>query len=90
MEIHYLPPYFRDVWHYQNANTDLIRRAIDMFHWDRAFVDTYVNEKVFILNKTIFNILFNFIPHKTLTLYFMTKTPLCQKKKSHPREKQCF
>ena len=53
LEIHYPPPYFREVWHYQEANTDLIRRAIDMFDWDRASVNTYVNEKVFIPNKTI-------------------------------------
>ena len=38
-----------------------------MFDWDRAFVNTNVNEKVFILNKTILNILSNFIPHETLT-----------------------
>ena len=68
LEIHYPPPYFRDVWHYQDANTDLIRRAIDMFDWDRAFVDTNVNEKAFILNKIILNILSNFIPHETLTV----------------------
>ena len=65
LEIIFPPPYFRDVWHYQDANTGLVRRAIDMFDWDRAFVNTNVNEKVFILNKTILNILSNFIPHET-------------------------
>ena len=39
-----------------------------MFDCDRAFVNTNVNEKVLILNKTILNILSNFIPHKTLTI----------------------
>ena len=48
LEIHYLPPYFREVWHYQDENTDLIKRAIDMFDLDRAFVNTNVNEKVLI------------------------------------------
>ena len=62
LEIHHPLPYFRDVWHYQNANTDLIRRAFAMFDRDRAFVNTNVNEKVFILNKTILSILSNFIP----------------------------
>ena len=38
-----------------------------MFDWDRSFVNTNVNEKVFILNKTILNILSNFIPYETLT-----------------------
>ena len=39
-----------------------------MFDWDRAFVKTNVNEKVFFSNKTILNILSNFIPHETLTI----------------------
>ena len=68
LEILFPPPYFRDVWHYQDANTDLIRRAIDMFDWDRAFVNTNVNEKVFILNKTVLDILSNFIPQETVTV----------------------
>ena len=55
LEIHYQLPYFRDAWHYQDSNTDLIRLAIAMFDWDRAFVNTNVNEMVFILNKTILN-----------------------------------
>ena len=39
-----------------------------MFDWDRAFVNTNFSEKVLILNKTISNILSNFIPHETLTI----------------------
>ena len=67
LKIQYSPPYFRDLWHYQDANTNLTRRAIDIFDWDRAVINTNFNEKVFILNKTILNILSNFILHKTLT-----------------------
>ena len=40
--------YFRDVWHYQNANTDLISRVIDVFDWERAFVNAFVNTKYFL------------------------------------------
>ena len=68
LEIFFPPPYFRDAWHYQDVNADFIRRAIDKFDWDRAFINTNVNEKMFILNKTILNILSNFIPHNTLTV----------------------
>ena len=68
LKIHCPPPYFRDIWHYQDVKTDLIRRAIDMFDWDRAFVNTNVNEKVFILNKAALNILSNFTPHETLAV----------------------
>ena len=39
-----------------------------MFDCDRAFVDINLNEKVYILNKNILNILSNFIPHETLTI----------------------
>ena len=39
-----------------------------MFDWDGAFVNTNVNEKVFTFNKTILNILSNFIKHETLTV----------------------
>ena len=39
-----------------------------MFDWDRASVNTNVDEKVFILSKTILNILSNFIPHETVTV----------------------
>ena len=49
-------------------NTDLIRRAINMFDWGRTFVNTNVNEKVFILNKTILNILSNFSPLEIFTI----------------------
>ena len=75
----------------KDANNDLMRRTVAMFGWDRAFVNTNVNEKVFILNKTILNIISNFIPHETLTID--DKDPLSLqkiKKKNHPREKQCW
>ena len=39
-----------------------------MFDLDRAFVNTNIDEKVFMLNKTILNILSNFIPHETVTV----------------------
>ena len=91
LEFIFPPPYFSDVWHYQDATTDLIRRAIDIFDWDRAIVNSNVNEKAFILNKTILNILSSFIPHETVTiddndLLWFTK----KNKKSHPREKTVF
>ena len=66
LEIVYLPPYVREVWHYKDANTELIRRAINEFNWQRAFLNTNVNEKVDIFNSTILNILSNLIPHEFL------------------------
>ena len=53
-----------EVWHYKDANTELIRRAINEVNWQRAFLITNVNEKVDIFNSTILNIFSNFIPHE--------------------------
>ena len=48
----------------REANTGLIRHAIKEFNWERAFSNTSVNEKVDIFNKTILNILSNFISNE--------------------------
>ena len=66
LQIYYPPPYPREIRHYKQANTELIRRTITDFNWDRAFLSTNVNEKVFIFSSTILNILSNFIPHETI------------------------
>ena len=73
--IAYPPPYSREVWHYREANTDLIRRAISNFNWEKAFYNTNVNKKVSIFNETILNVLSNYIPHETLLV--MTKILHC-------------
>ena len=64
--ISYPPLYSREIWHYREANTDLIRRAISNFNWEKAFYNINVNKKVSIFNETILNILSNYIPHETL------------------------
>ena len=66
LHIIYPPPYIREIWHYREANTGLIRRAIKEFNWERAFLNTSVNEKVDIFNRTILNILSNFNPHEII------------------------
>ena len=45
LQIFYPSPYPREIWHYKQANSELIRRAISNFNWDRAFLNTNVNEK---------------------------------------------
>ena len=37
LKIFYPPPYKQVVWHYQDANNDLIQRSISQFNWERAF-----------------------------------------------------
>ena len=66
LQIYYPPPYPREIWHYIQANSQLIRRAISTFNWDRTFLNTNVNEKVSIFTSTVMNILNNFIPHETI------------------------
>ena len=66
LQIHYPLPYPQEIWHYKQANTEVIRRTTTDFNWDRAFFNTNVNEKVFIFSNTILNILSNFIPHETI------------------------
>ena len=56
LKIYYPPPYLREVWHYKEPN----------FNWEKAFSDTNINEKVSLFNKTILNILNNYLPHETI------------------------
>ena len=62
---------------------------IDLFYWKNTFEDTSVDEKVNIFNKTVLDILHNFIPHETFLVDdkdppWLTKTikNLINKKKS--------
>ena len=66
LQIYYPPQYYREVWHYDDANTELIRRAVDYFNCQKAFLNKNVNEKVNIFNETFLNILRNFITHETV------------------------
>ena len=58
--------YISKVRHYQDSNVDLIRRSISESDWDRAFANKQVDEKVLIFNKTVLNILSNFIQHEVI------------------------
>ena len=66
LQIYYPPPFPREIWHYKQANSELVRRAISSFKCDRTFLNTNVNEKVSIFTSTVMNILSNFIPHETI------------------------
>ena len=66
LRIFYTPPYKRNVWHFKQANIELIRQAIDNFDWNRASDIVNPNRHVSVFNNTIFNITSNFIPHETI------------------------
>ena len=60
------PPYEREIWHYEKANANFIRRSVDQCSWNNRFSKIYLNQKVHFFNQFIKNILCNFIPHETV------------------------
>lgn len=60
-----LPVYARKIWHFSRAKTNLIRRAISEFPWEARLARIpNPNCQVELLNKTILNIMSNFVPSK--------------------------
>ena len=56
---HSPPSYEQEIWHYEKANVDQIRRSVDEFSWKRCFANTSVNDKVHMFNKTTKNVMPN-------------------------------
>ena len=71
LKIYYSPPSEREIWHYEETDSILIRRAIHEFNWKRNLSDLNVDEQVTVFNRAILNIMRNFIPMKLL--YAMTR-----------------
>ena len=90
LDIVYPPPYEREIWHYQKANVDLIKRAINSFDWEKALSNIDIDKMVSIFNQTITNILCNFIPHEIVL--FDDRDPLWMSKeiKKLIHEKKAF
>ena len=87
LKICYLPPYERELWRYEKANADLIRRSIHQFPWDDRFSNIDVNQKVHLFNQTIKTILYNFIPHDTVACDYRDPSWINSKIKSLIQEK---
>ena len=66
LKIYYPLPYKRKVWHYQEADSSLIRCAIHEFNWKRALSNLNIFEQVTVFNRTILNINKIFILHETV------------------------
>ena len=45
LNIYYPPPYLREVWHYKEANADLIKRAINNFNREKLFLTLILTKK---------------------------------------------
>ena len=63
------PKFCRKIYHYSRAQQDLIIRAINSFSWETE-LNQFKNptQQVFLLNKTILNIMRNFIPNEQKTI----------------------
>ena len=59
------------IHHLTNVRYDILKKRIQViskgFPWERSFANLDINGKVYLFNKTIKNILSNFIPHETIT-----------------------
>ena len=67
LKIHYPSPFEREIWHYDEANVDHIRKAVDLFPWVKTLRNLNINDMIFLFNKTVKNIISNYIPHETVT-----------------------
>ena len=48
-------------------NTDLNKREIELFDWEKRISSLNVNKQVSVFNETIMNVFENFTLHKTIT-----------------------
>ena len=62
------PKYSRRVWYFNRAREKLIRAAVSMFPWERNLRDLNPNCQVDIVNKTMINIMSNFVPNEVKTI----------------------
>ena len=60
-------PYEHEVCHFKKVNVDHIREAINGFQWEKSFQNMNVNNMVHLFNRSIKNVLHNFIPHEIIT-----------------------
>ena len=67
LSTYYPPPYERTEWYYNRANADLIRRAFNLFDWDKALCFNNVDKQVAIFSDTLMNIMQNVVTNETIT-----------------------
>ena len=62
LKVHVPPSYYREVWHYDRANIDMIKSSIENFDWNGNFIYLDVNEQVELLNNYPFKHFQKFYP----------------------------
>ena len=68
LKIFYPLAYERTVWHNQQAGTELMKRSLEYFDRQNAFLDCNPNEQLSVLIKTVLSIMSNFIPNETILI----------------------
>ena len=63
----YPPTNERKVWDFKHANSDHIKREIDIFDWESALNYIDANDQVSVFNLAILNIVSNLISNETIT-----------------------
>ena len=59
--------YARVIWHYDQVNVNHIRKAVDLFPWEKALRNLKMNDMIFLFSKTVKYIISNYIPRETVT-----------------------
>ena len=62
------PKYLRKIWHFNRARELSIQQAVSMYPWEENLGSHNPNRQVDILNKTILNIMSNFVPNEVKTV----------------------
>ena len=69
INIPHSPNYKRTVWHFDRAQSDLIKASINNFDWENKLQRfTSPTDQVNFFNECLLNILSNFIPHEEKTI----------------------
>ena len=53
LKIHYPSPLKRKIWHYDQVNVDHIRKAVNLFPWEKALRNVNINDMMFYLTKRL-------------------------------------
>ena len=68
LNICYPPPYQQLVWDYKKADSNSIRKALDLVNWERLFDQKSIDGQIATFNDTVLNTFRNFVPNKYITI----------------------
>ena len=69
LKVYYPPPSESEVWYYPEADLILIRPGSHKFSWKKTLSNLNIDGQVTVFNRTMLNILKNFVSHETIECY---------------------